>query len=68
MSEPKPTNLGLILRKWRVVNEIGVRELAADVGISHATLSRIELGHQMDAQTFLRLMNWMMRQHEMESR
>jgi len=51
--------LGEIIRKWRIVQERTVRDLAVEIGISASTLSRIERGEKMDAPTFMRLLNWL---------
>jgi len=32
------TNLGAVLRKWRVMSERTLREVAAEIGIAHGTL------------------------------
>ena len=34
------TNLGAVLRKWRVMSERTLREVAAEIGIAHGTLGR----------------------------
>jgi hypothetical protein len=34
------TNLGAVLRKWRVMNERTLREVAAEIGIAHGMLGR----------------------------
>ena len=54
--------LGEIIRKWRIVQERTVRDLAAEIGISASTLSRIERGERMDAPTFMRLFGWLIEQ------
>ena len=51
--------LGEILRKWRIVQERTVRDLAGEIGISPSTLSRIERGEVMDAMTFMQLLGWL---------
>lgn len=38
---------------------LGVRAAAAEVGISHATFSRIENGHMPDLETFAKLCEWL---------
>ena len=48
------TRLGRLLVLYRATRNIGVRELGQEVGISAATLSRIERGHAMDADTLLK--------------
>jgi transcriptional regulator with XRE-family HTH domain len=39
----------------------GVRAAAADVGISSATLSRVENGHMPDLETFAKICKWLNR-------
>lgn len=57
---PKPTNLGELLRVYRVLHRLTVRDLAPPLKISHATLSRIERGHSMDTDTFLKVITWLL--------
>jgi transcriptional regulator with XRE-family HTH domain len=52
--------LGDMLRAYRFRHDLTVRDLAPDLGISIATLSRIERGHGLDATTLLRLISWML--------
>jgi len=49
----------MILKKWRLINEIGPREIADEIGISPATLYRIEEGRALDAKTLLKILNWL---------
>ena len=51
--------VGTMLRRWRTIEEVGVRETAKQIGVSHGTLSRNERGEQMDAKTLIKLMAWM---------
>ncbi|RJQ37893.1 XRE family transcriptional regulator [Candidatus Microgenomates bacterium] len=37
----------------------GIREVAKEIGISHATLSRIESGKQPDLETFTKICKWL---------
>lgn len=37
----------------------GVREVAKEVGISHATLSRVERGYLPDLETFSKICRWL---------
>lgn len=37
----------------------GVRSAAAEVGVSHATLSRVENGHMPDLDTFAKICRWL---------
>ncbi len=51
--------LGITLAKIRSEKEKGIREAAAEIGISPTTLSRIENGNVPDIQTFKKVCNWM---------
>lgn len=52
--------LGLVIRKYRVMEELGVRDLAKKIGISAATLSRIERGKDCDSRTLSKILNWLL--------
>ena len=58
--KPRRSNLGRVLVLYRASQQMGVRELSKACGISAATLSRIERGHAMDAETLLRLWTWLL--------
>jgi transcriptional regulator with XRE-family HTH domain len=51
--------LGLVLRKWRVVSELTLREVAGEIGIGYATLLRIEQGEDVDGRTLIRVAAWL---------
>lgn len=52
--------LGEIIRRWRKMSDIGIREAAKEIGISHGTLSRIERGLPMDGVTLARIIRWLL--------
>ena len=52
------TNLGDVLRKWRVMHEWSLRDAAKVTGLHYTTLFRIEEGRAIDATTMLKLWNW----------
>lgn len=52
--------LGRMLVLYRMHHDLGVRELAPRIGLSIATLSRIERGHAMDAATLLKVWQWLL--------
>ncbi len=54
------THLGKMLRLYRMVRNLTLRDMAPQVGISHATLMRIETGQAIDAETLLKLWTWML--------
>jgi transcriptional regulator with XRE-family HTH domain len=51
--------IGELLKLWLAVEGVGVRDFAADVGISAATVSRITRGEAMDSATMLKLITWL---------
>ena len=51
--------LGNILKKWRIIEQITIREAGKQMGISAATLSRIENGETMDGATLAKILSWM---------
>lgn len=50
-------NLGIEIKKKR--KNQGIRETAKEIGISPATLSRVENGKLPDLDTFRRICNWL---------
>lgn len=58
-NKPRRSRLGRLLVLYRATTNVGVRELGREVGISAATLSRVERGHAMDAATLLKLWAWL---------
>jgi transcriptional regulator with XRE-family HTH domain len=54
--------LGEVLRKWRRAADIPVREAAELIGVSTATLSRIERGEAMDGTTLAKVLTWLVGQ------
>ena len=51
--------LGELIRLWRNVERIGIRDLAKEIGVSHATLSRIERGENMDGRSLAKIIHWL---------
>lgn len=49
--------LGRILADRR--GERGIRAVAKEIGISHATLSRVERGYMPDLETFSKICKWL---------
>ena len=50
--------LGAVLAGFRKANRIGTRELAKSIGISNATLNRIERGHPCKSDQLALIMTW----------
>lgn len=57
MAKRRLGQLGTLVREKRGVR--GVRGAAKDIGVSTATLSRVENGHQPDLSTFEKLCLWL---------
>lgn len=51
--------LGTVIRKWRINSELPLRDASALIGISAATLMRIESGRVVDGRTMTKLMIWL---------
>jgi transcriptional regulator with XRE-family HTH domain len=49
-------NLGRLLQEKR--GDRGIREVAREIGISHATLSRVERGHLPDLENYQKICRW----------
>jgi transcriptional regulator with XRE-family HTH domain len=50
--------LGELLRKWRAMSELDLKQAGAQIGIAASTLMRIEQGKVPDGETLLKLMSW----------
>lgn len=47
------------LKLMRATDNVGLREQAKEIGISPATLSRIERGEQADTRSVVKLILWL---------
>jgi len=59
MTKPSLNNLGEIIIKKRNVEGTGVRAAAKEIGISSATLSRVENGYLPDLKNFSLICDWL---------
>ena len=57
MAKLSLTSIGPLVRERRGVK--GIREVATEIGISYATLSRVENGKLPDLQTFSKICTWL---------
>lgn len=51
--------VGKCIAAFRKIHSIGLRELAREIGVSAATLSRIESGKPCDQNTMVLLFRWL---------
>lgn len=51
--------ISLLLKKWRLINDIDVKQLSDEIGISKPTLYRIEAGGGVDGETLMKIFNWL---------
>jgi transcriptional regulator with XRE-family HTH domain len=51
--------LGKVIRTYRVVNELALRDLGKQIGIGAATLMRLEQGREPDGSTLAKVLAWM---------
>lgn len=57
--------LGKVIKAYRIHNEISLRELSLKIGVSAATISRIENSNfNPDLVTFNKILNWLIRTAE----
>lgn len=61
-SKEERTNLGDMLRCFMAMERWSMRKLAPEIGISAATLHRVCSGYAMDADTMLKVINWMVKE------
>lgn len=61
VAKPARSNIGRMIRAYRAVNDLSLIQLGNVLGISSATLMRIEAGRAMDAHTWLKIQNWLLR-------
>jgi transcriptional regulator with XRE-family HTH domain len=51
--------LGQVIRAYRMHRELSLRDVAKEIGLGAATLMRFELGQEIDAKTFLKILTWL---------
>ena len=51
--------LGKVLADYRFANRMGVRGLAKEIGLSQATLNRIENGGGCDGTSLIKIWQWL---------
>jgi len=56
------SNLGDMLRCFMAMERWSMRKLAPKIGISAPTLHRVCSGYAMDAETLMKVINWMLKE------
>jgi len=56
--------IGELLKLYREEASLGVRAFGREIGLSAATISRIERGEEMSAHSQLLLMNWLFKSRD----
>ena len=51
--------IGRVLKSYRLHNELDLRTVSKQIGISAASLMRIEHGHSFEAATLMKILNWL---------
>ena len=57
---PHRMRLGEVIRKWRMMSELTIRDAATMIGISSTTLHRFEGGDDVDGRTLIAVLKWLM--------
>jgi transcriptional regulator with XRE-family HTH domain len=52
--------LGEVIKRWRKMSDINIRDAARSMKIAPATLSRIENGKDADSKTLAAILTWLM--------
>ena len=50
--------LGELLKNWRTMERLTLKEVSKDIGIPLPTLSRVEHGEAMDGKTLAKILAW----------
>lgn len=61
MSEKEAeVNLGIVLKKWRLMNELSLRGASKIIGIPFVTLNRLEMGYEPMGKTLRVVLSWLL--------
>jgi len=52
--------LGEVIRRYRVTNELTLRDVGKEIGIGAATLMRLEQGRAPDGVTLAKVLAWLL--------
>lgn len=54
-----PMRLGNVFRRWRLAEDLTLREVSKDVGVPISTLARFEVGEPCDGKTLTAILLWL---------
>jgi len=52
--------LGEVIRKWRQASDLTLKEASGRIGLSLATMSRVERGENLDGATLAKILCWLL--------
>lgn len=52
--------LAELMKLYRTWEDVGIRDMAAELDISPATLSRVERGEEMNGATLAKIIKWLL--------
>ncbi len=52
--------VGAVIRSWRVMREISLRDAASQIGTTAPTLCRLEAGKPVDGATLAKVLAWLL--------
>jgi DNA-binding XRE family transcriptional regulator len=51
--------LGTVIRRYRIMSELSLRDVGKEIGIGAATLMRLEQGRETDSGTIAKVLAWL---------
>lgn len=58
--------LGRLIRAWREKQRLGLRAVAKEIGVAPATLGRFENGENLDGDTLVKVVRWILSNSNLE--
>lgn len=56
--------LGEILKIYRMIQSIKLKDFAKEIGITHSTLSRLENGRTINGESLSKVLIWLLKESE----
>jgi len=65
MANGEAINLGHVLKRYRAIEDLSVRDMAKEIGVHYVTLSRLERGDGKPSyETWIKITNWLGKERE----